>query len=218
VTGDSNGRINFYNGKLGALVQSIRKHKRDILTIAASKNERMVFASGVDPLVLAYENIRVGESDFEGKQEEWRRVWGHVLHANDVRQLEIVDREVVSAGVDRNIVVARQKKAANDNSKSSSILQSYRQSPVCSVSKEARLFLLQGSCQLDLWKMADAAALEDGMIDEDEERDFHLKILIFFLDINFCFLKKYPGKGVLRSSCTHFFAENRATESVDNIA
>ncbi|CAG5113459.1 Oidioi.mRNA.OKI2018_I69.chr2.g7567.t1.cds [Oikopleura dioica] len=168
VTGDSNGRINFYNGKLGALVQSIKKHKRDILTIAASKNERMVFASGVDPLVLAYENIRVGESDFEGKEEEWRRVWGHVLHGNDVRQLEIVDREIVSAGIDRNIVVARQKKAINDNSKSSSILHSYRQSPVCSVSKEARLFLLQGSCQLDLWKMADAAELDDDCMDEDE--------------------------------------------------
>lgn len=55
VTGDSAGKVTFYDGKLGAVVHCYKTHDADILTVAMSKNEKMIFVSGVDPLFLAFE-------------------------------------------------------------------------------------------------------------------------------------------------------------------
>ena len=55
VTGDSSGKVTFYDGKLGAVLHCYKTHDADILSVAMSKNERMIFVSGVDPLFLAFE-------------------------------------------------------------------------------------------------------------------------------------------------------------------
>ena len=48
VSGDSTGRVSFYDGRHGTLVRSFASHQADVLALAASASETQVFASGVD--------------------------------------------------------------------------------------------------------------------------------------------------------------------------
>ena len=57
IIGDCHGRVTFYDGKLGALLHSYKIHDADVLTLATTKTEKMVFASGVDPLFIAFEYV-----------------------------------------------------------------------------------------------------------------------------------------------------------------
>ena len=91
---------------------------------------RMVFASGVDPLFISFEYIKVGEKmetgDEVGKEFTWRRSWGHKMHSHDVRSIEVADNLVLSGGVDRKIVVSRQKRREGETGKTSTVLHSFR--------------------------------------------------------------------------------------------
>jgi len=157
VVGDSLGRVIFYDGKLGALLNTFKLHDADVLTLAVSPNEKQIFASGVDPLVVSLEVARIKDTDEDmdgGREFTWRRSWGHKMHSHDVRGLEIVNNLLLSAGVDTRVVVAKQKRKEGDISKTSTILQSFRQTKVCSISREAKMFSLQHENKIDLWKMS----------------------------------------------------------------
>ena len=119
ITGDSNGKVTFYDGKLGSLLHTYKIHDADVLTLATTKTERMVFASGVDPLFIAFEYVNVSDKseEYDGKDYIWRRGWGHKMHSHDVRCIEIADNLVLSGGVDRRIVVARQRRKEGETTK-----------------------------------------------------------------------------------------------------
>jgi len=150
AVGDSLGRVTFYDGKLGALLHSFKIHEADVLSLGVSPNERQVFASGVDPLFVSFELIRINDED----RQVWRRSWGHKMHTHDVRCIETVGSLVLSAGVDAKVVVAKQKRKETDITKTSTILQSFRQTKICSLSREKGIFALQGESKIDLWKMS----------------------------------------------------------------
>ena len=91
-----------------------------MLTLAVSPNEKQIFASGVDPLVVSLEVARIKDTDEDmdgGREFTWRRSWGHKMHSHDVRGLEIVNNLLLSAGVDTRVVVAKQKRKEGDISK-----------------------------------------------------------------------------------------------------
>ena len=95
-------------------------HDADVLTLAVSPNEKQIFASGVDPLVVSLEVARIKDTDEDmdgGREFTWRRSWGHKMHSHDVRGLEIVNNLLLSAGVDTRVVVAKQKRKEGDISK-----------------------------------------------------------------------------------------------------
>ena len=88
--------------------------------MAVSPNEKQIFASGVDPLVVSLEVARIKDTDEDmdgGREFTWRRSWGHKMHSHDVRGLEIVNNLLLSAGVDTRVVVAKQKRKEGDISK-----------------------------------------------------------------------------------------------------
>lgn len=101
------------------------------------------------------------------------------MHTHDVRTIETVGSlgtvqkiksiacfkqdqffelyKVLSAGVDTKVVVAKQKRKESDITKTSTILQSFRQTKICSLAREKNIFALQGESKIDLWKMSKVA-------------------------------------------------------------
>ncbi|XP_037071178.1 U3 small nucleolar RNA-associated protein 4 homolog [Pollicipes pollicipes] len=100
VTGDSRGRVSFWNGRLGALHISLSSHKADVLAVAVGAGGDAVFAAGVDPTIARFDRV-VGA---RGAAASWVRSTRVQLHVRDVRVLIGADRWLISAGVDAALV------------------------------------------------------------------------------------------------------------------
>ena len=57
VTGDGGGKLQFWDAVHGSLVASFSQHRADILALAASKDGKTVFASGVDSQLALFQRI-----------------------------------------------------------------------------------------------------------------------------------------------------------------
>nr|XP_002128329.1 U3 small nucleolar RNA-associated protein 4 homolog [Ciona intestinalis] len=143
VSGDSFGRIQFWNGKHGTLLQSLHVHRADVLTLCRGTTESSIYAAGVDPRVLSFK--------LTNSEDPTSWVKGPMLqkHTHDVRSLALVNDLIVSGGVDTNLMVnsvSRKK----DKFKRIYSFPSYQ---TVSVAQAANLVLLQYSTYLEVWKM-----------------------------------------------------------------
>lgn len=59
ISGDSRGKLTFWDGKLGSQIESYQSHKADILTVCLSGSETSLFCAGVDPNIINYQKISV---------------------------------------------------------------------------------------------------------------------------------------------------------------
>lgn len=59
ISGDSRGKLTFWDGKVGAQIESYQSHRSDILTICLSESENSLYCAGVDPNIILYEKIIV---------------------------------------------------------------------------------------------------------------------------------------------------------------
>ena len=51
VSGDSTGAVQLWDSQHGTLLQAFHQHKADVLSVAASSDGNMVFATGIDTQV-----------------------------------------------------------------------------------------------------------------------------------------------------------------------
>ncbi|KAF0287174.1 U3 small nucleolar RNA-associated protein 4 [Amphibalanus amphitrite] len=93
VTGDSRGRVSFWNGPLGALHTSLGSHRADVLTVTSSADGERVFAAGVDPTVARFERIPSARAT-----AGWVRSLRIQLHVRDVRVMISTGDCLISAG------------------------------------------------------------------------------------------------------------------------
>jgi hypothetical protein len=108
VSGDSIGRVQFWNCQFGTLLQTIHKHAADVLGLAATADGSTVFASGVDSQVLQIK--RVEEGDKHRGAAKWVVSAAHRAHSHDVKALALhpdggAGGILVTAGVDAKVVV-----------------------------------------------------------------------------------------------------------------
>lgn len=59
ISGDSRGKLTFWDGKMGAQLESCQSHQADILTLAISGDESALCCAGADPNIVNYEKINV---------------------------------------------------------------------------------------------------------------------------------------------------------------
>lgn len=57
ISGDSRGRLTFWDGKVGAQIESYQSHRADILAVCLSESETSLYCAGVDPNIINYEKI-----------------------------------------------------------------------------------------------------------------------------------------------------------------
>lgn len=104
VSGDSLGHIMFWNGKTGAMKQTIRAHAADVLALAASRDGTQVFSAGVDCKMTNYR--KVNEDRKKSKRTMWMTAESRQYHSHDIRALAInhTTGTLVSGGVDVQLV------------------------------------------------------------------------------------------------------------------
>lgn len=101
VTGDSRGQVCFWDGRLGALRQSVRTHGADVLTISGDSNALCV--AGVEPSVVELRRMCPAATDLPSAAG-WVKTTRSACHTRDVRVVIAGDLWRVSAGVDTDLV------------------------------------------------------------------------------------------------------------------
>ncbi|KRT78993.1 WD40 domain-containing protein, partial [Oryctes borbonicus] len=95
VTGDSRGKLTFWDGKIGSQIESYQSHKADILSLTLSEDEDMLFCGGVDPILISYVKVRIKEQN-----EKWVKSIQRKVHDHDVRALLLLNKKLYSGGID----------------------------------------------------------------------------------------------------------------------
>ncbi|XP_024085750.1 U3 small nucleolar RNA-associated protein 4 homolog isoform X2 [Cimex lectularius] len=143
ISGDSRGKLCFWDGNTGISITSYQSHKADVLSLCLSKDENTVYCAGVDPLIASYERVKVRDSDERGK---WVKSIQRVIHDHDVKCLVICDDKLFSAGVDGYLAMS---------SYPPKFLVKYPpllQPPAVCIAPKSRSMLLRYPTSLLIWK------------------------------------------------------------------
>nr|XP_022336993.1 U3 small nucleolar RNA-associated protein 4 homolog [Crassostrea virginica] len=153
VSGDSRGRTIFWNGKQGTQIKSFQMHQADVLCLAVHESEKQVFSSGVDPKVVQFQYTTTSrESDWN----MWVRTKIWYQHTHDVRTLAVTPTEVISGGVDTNLLANRL-----GNEKNKRKMRSIPMHQLVGVAKERNALLLQYPDYLELWRLGNTRKTSD---------------------------------------------------------
>lgn len=97
ATGDSRGKLTFWDGKVGAQIQSHQSHKSDIISLCVSDDETSLFCAGVDPTINNFARVNVkGEN-------KWVRHVQRRVHDHDVKSLVLCGKKLYSGGADGHL-------------------------------------------------------------------------------------------------------------------
>lgn len=80
VSGDSTGELRIWDGKTYTLIQRIKSHRQDILSLAASADGSTVFSGGMDRRTVVYKQAG-------GPKSRWAEVSHKRLHNHDVKTM-----------------------------------------------------------------------------------------------------------------------------------
>jgi U3 small nucleolar RNA-associated protein 4 len=107
VTGDSNGRVQFWNPKTGVLLKSFKSHDHDILTLAVGDNGKTVYSAGTDQVIVQYKKINSQVVGRQNQKEEWISCAQKRYHSHAIKSLAIDEGRygcyLISGGVDAQL-------------------------------------------------------------------------------------------------------------------
>jgi U3 small nucleolar RNA-associated protein 4 len=106
VSGDSTGEMRIWDGKTYTLVQRIKSHRQDVLSIATSADGSTILSGGMDRRTIVYKQVGSGKP-------RWAEVSHRRFHAHDVKTMatfEGMGMSIVASGgrkiVPRNQYIA----------------------------------------------------------------------------------------------------------------
>ncbi|KAJ8924814.1 hypothetical protein NQ315_000968 [Exocentrus adspersus] len=141
ITGDSRGKLTFWDGKVGAQLESYQSHNADILTMCLSEDESSLCCAGVDPNILNYERISIkGDNNYK-----WVKSIRRKIHEHDVNALVICDNKLYSGGVNSYLTCCYHPPKT--------VLMSppILQEPCVHLASKARYLMLRYSKHLEVW-------------------------------------------------------------------
>lgn len=144
ISGDSRGKLCFWDGNVGIGITNYQSHKADIRAICLSTDQNTVYCAGTDPLIATYERVKIREGDEKGK---WVKSIQRFIHDHDVSSLVLCDNKLFSAGTDGYIALSCYPPK---------VLFKYPpllQAPAVQSSGSERLLLLRYPCSLALWRL-----------------------------------------------------------------
>lgn len=197
ITGDSRGRITFWDGNLGTQIDWVQASNFDIMSLTTSEDENSFYCSGIEQIVRKYVKIKTTKDNTD--IDQWiRTAKRYKLHTHDILALARIDKEqIVSGGVDGFLSISTEDLKIIDK------IGPFLKRPFAMTAEEARMMLMIYPNYLELWKLATANDLSlteektDSTEVEDEESVTELdsfKSLINGHKSNFYKISKYPEK------------------------
>ncbi|XP_063623393.1 U3 small nucleolar RNA-associated protein 4 homolog [Cydia splendana] len=155
VSGDSLGRLTFWDSALGDQIESYKTHKADILAIAVSENEEQIYCSGVDPMIMTYQKV---EKSCGGEALQWMKNVVRHIHMHDVRALVMNEDTLISVGNDGYLSLSRFPP------KWVKRVPPMIPGPRSSLAVQKKLLLLRYSKHLEVWRLGSPALNEQGQV------------------------------------------------------
>lgn len=151
ISGDSRGKLSFWDGKIGALVESYQSHRADILSLVVSDDRKTLYCAGVDPNIVSYVKVNV-----KGENQKWVKSIQRKVHDHDVRALSLVGDKVYSGGVDGYLALSYYPPKT--------LLKHppFLQNPCVVISKKKRFILLKYARHIELWSLGIVNANDGG--------------------------------------------------------
>ncbi|XP_070492064.1 U3 small nucleolar RNA-associated protein 4 homolog [Chironomus tepperi] len=194
ITGDSRGRITFWDGNLGTQVDWIQASNFDIMSLTTSEDENAFYCSGIEQIVRKYVKIKTTKDNTD--IDQWiRTAKRYKLHTHDILTLVRIDSEqIVSGGVDGFLSISTGDLKIIDK------IGPFLKRPFAMTAEEARMMLMIYPNYLELWKLAtpnDNIAEEKTESTEVEDEDNELDSFKSYSNghkSNFYKISKYPEK------------------------
>lgn len=141
ISGDSRGKLTFWDGKIGAQIESYQSHRADILALCLNDDQTSLFCSGIDPNIVNYVKITVKDGT-----HKWVKSLQRKIHEHDIRALVLNDNKLYSSGVDGYLACSHL--SPKKLFKYPPILQN----PITLASK-ARLIMLRYHQHIEIWSL-----------------------------------------------------------------
>lgn len=154
ITGDSRGRLTFWDGNLGTQIDWVQASIADILCLSVSSDEKQIFCSGVEQLVRKYMKINT-----QGHDQWIRCAKKYRLHSHDIMAMtSIGDDEIVTSGIDGFLT------RCDYDLKVIERMGPFLRNPFAKIAQDARLIMMMYTNYLEIWKLATGS-------DEEEEEE-----------------------------------------------
>ncbi|XP_019876359.1 U3 small nucleolar RNA-associated protein 4 homolog [Aethina tumida] len=148
ISGDSRGKLTFWDGKVGAQIESYQSHKADLLAICVSDDEKSLYCAGADPCISNYVQVSVKDGT-----KKWVRSIQRRIHEHDVRALVLVHQKLYSGGIDGYLACSFHP--PKTLLRSPPVMQNR-----CTDITESRHILLRYPTHLEVWKLGEGDAVE----------------------------------------------------------
>ncbi|KAM3085334.1 U3 small nucleolar RNA-associated protein [Clarireedia jacksonii] len=153
VSADSTGEIKIWQGKTYSLMQRIKGHTQDVLSLATSHDGTTIFSGGMDRRTVVYRHIK-------GKKR-WSEIGHRRYHTHDVKTMASLECKgtsvVVSGGPDASPTILPLLQFGQENQRALPFLP---QSNVVHSSPRKRLMMTWWDREVHIWRlnrMMDAA-------------------------------------------------------------
>jgi U3 small nucleolar RNA-associated protein 4 len=103
ISGDSSGEVKVWDAATLSLVQQLKSHNADVLTLSPSFDGSAMLSGGIDRRTVTYQRIASGKNKGRWAVASYRR-----LHASDVKSMASYEAK------DLNVVVSGGKTESND--------------------------------------------------------------------------------------------------------
>uniref|UniRef100_T1HB54 WD_REPEATS_REGION domain-containing protein n=1 Tax=Rhodnius prolixus TaxID=13249 RepID=T1HB54_RHOPR len=144
ISGDSRGKLCFWDGNNGVSIATYHSHKAGILSLCLAEDQNIVYCAGVDPLIASYERVKMRGSE---ELVKWVKSTQRVIHDHDVKCLVTCGNVLYSGGVDGYLA---------QSSYPPKILIKYPpllQSPCVALAPKVKYLLLRYPNSVTVWKL-----------------------------------------------------------------
>ncbi|XP_055625401.1 U3 small nucleolar RNA-associated protein 4 homolog [Toxorhynchites rutilus septentrionalis] len=166
ISGDSRGKIMFFDGNLGTSVDSISVSKADILCLAIDDEEKTLYVSGIEPIVRLFQRVEVTKAN--EKVNSFTRSISRRLHTNDIKTLALLRHELLSGGVDGTLIKSMFPPLTVD--KYIPLLEA----PSCVLVDESRMVLLKYVNYLEVWTLSSPSVESQKILQIRSKLDEHI--------------------------------------------
>lgn len=168
VSGDSRGKVTFWDGNIGTQIDYVHASQADIMCISVSEDRKSFFCSGVEQILRKYTLVKITRAGTE--VDQWVRCSKKSkIHTHDVLSMTTIGNEqMISGGVDGFLSFASQ------DFKHFEKAGPFLKRPFAEIAEKGRLLLLKYVNYLEVWKLAGAKELitEREDIEDSEDRLF----------------------------------------------
>lgn len=166
ISGDSRGKIMFFDGNLGTAIDSIPSSKADVLCLAIDDQEKVLYVGGVEPVIKLYQRVEVTKGN--EKVNSFVRTLNRRFHTHDVKSLTMHHGKLISGGVDGSLIVSSFPPLIVDK------YLPYLGSPSSTLAVDSRMLLLKYVNYLELWTLGSQTVESDKILQIRSKLDEHI--------------------------------------------